>query len=43
MPDSEILAAAPQALRVVELAACATDIVQALAASHAHLTALEQA
>ncbi|MGW3954851.1 sugar phosphate isomerase/epimerase family protein [Streptomyces sp. NPDC004752] len=38
-----ILAAAPHALRIVELDTCATDIFEAVADSHAYLTALEQA
>lgn len=40
MPVTEVLAAAPQAWRIVELDSCATDIIQALADSHAYLTAL---
>jgi sugar phosphate isomerase/epimerase len=36
-----ILAAAPDAVRIVELDSCATDIFDAVAASHAYLTALE--
>ncbi|MEE4542801.1 sugar phosphate isomerase/epimerase [Streptomyces sp. V4-01] len=36
-----ILAAAPDALRIVELDSCATDVFDAVAASHAYLTALE--
>jgi sugar phosphate isomerase/epimerase len=36
-----ILAAAPGAQRIVELDACATDVFDAVAASHAYLTALE--
>ncbi|MYS18727.1 Sugar phosphate isomerase/epimerase [Streptomyces sp. DvalAA-14] len=36
-----ILAAAPDALRIVELDSCATDIFDAVADSHAYLTALE--
>jgi sugar phosphate isomerase/epimerase len=42
MPVPEILAAAPHALRVVELDDCATDIITALAGSHSYLTSLEQ-
>ncbi|WP_214409765.1 sugar phosphate isomerase/epimerase family protein [Sphaerisporangium fuscum] len=38
-----ILAAAPEAWRIVELDHCATDIVEALAASHAYLSRLERA
>ncbi|MFI7419173.1 sugar phosphate isomerase/epimerase family protein [Nonomuraea sp. NPDC049684] len=41
MPVPEILAAAPDAWRIVELDTCATDLFTALADSHAHLTALE--
>ncbi|MEO3799851.1 sugar phosphate isomerase/epimerase [Nonomuraea sp. B1E8] len=41
MPVPEILAAAPDAWRVVELDECATDIFAALADSHAYLTSLE--
>lgn len=37
----EILAAAPDALRIVELDTCAGDIFEAVADSHAYLTALE--
>ena len=37
-----LLAAAPDAWRVVEFDACATDMFEALAASHAYLTGLEQ-
>lgn len=40
MPVPDILAARPQAWRVVELDSCAGDIFEALAASHAYLTAL---
>lgn len=40
MPVPEILAANPQAWRIVELDECATDIFEALARSHAYLTAL---
>lgn len=36
-----ILAAAPDALRIVELDSCATDVFEAVAESHAYLTALE--
>lgn len=43
MPVPRILAAAPDALRVVELDTCATDIFDALADSHAYLTVLERA
>jgi sugar phosphate isomerase/epimerase len=43
MPVPEVLAAAPDALRIVELDDCATDMVEALAASHAYLTGLEVA
>ncbi|MFB4283774.1 sugar phosphate isomerase/epimerase family protein [Nonomuraea sp. MTCD27] len=41
MSVPEILAAAPDAWRVVELDECATDIFAALADSHAYLTSLE--
>lgn len=41
MPVRRILAARPQAWRVVELDSCAGDMFEALAASHAYLTALE--
>ncbi|RSN01164.1 sugar phosphate isomerase/epimerase [Nonomuraea sp. WAC 01424] len=41
MPVPEILAAAPDAWRIVELDTCATDLFTALADSHAHLTRLE--
>ncbi|MGN9837796.1 sugar phosphate isomerase/epimerase family protein [Nonomuraea sp. H19] len=41
MPVPEILAAAPDAWRIVELDECATDIFTALAESHAYLTSLE--
>ncbi|MGH3416391.1 MAG: sugar phosphate isomerase/epimerase family protein [Actinocrinis sp.] len=41
MPVAEILAAAPDAWRVVELDSCATDVFDALAESHAYLTGLE--
>ncbi|MGW4404974.1 sugar phosphate isomerase/epimerase family protein [Nonomuraea sp. NPDC004702] len=41
MPVAEILAAAPDAWRIVELDTCATDLFTALADSHAHLTGLE--
>jgi sugar phosphate isomerase/epimerase len=37
MPVPEILAARPEAWRVVELDSCAGDIFEALAASHAYL------
>jgi sugar phosphate isomerase/epimerase len=37
-----ILAAAPGAVRIVELDTCATDIFEAVAESHAYLTALER-
>ena len=37
-----ILAAAPDALRIVELDSCATDIFEAVAESRAYLTALEE-
>jgi sugar phosphate isomerase/epimerase len=44
MPVPEVLAAAPADVwRIVELDECATDMVDALAASHAYLTALESA
>lgn len=43
MPVPEILAAAPGAWRIVELDHCATDVVEALAESHAYLTGLERA
>ncbi|WP_405578922.1 sugar phosphate isomerase/epimerase family protein [Streptomyces sp. NBC_01190] len=36
-----ILAAAPDAVRIVELDSCATDVFEAVAESHAYLTALE--
>ena len=42
MSVPEVLAAAPEALRVVEMDACATDIVQALAESRTYLAELEQ-
>ncbi|SDL09800.1 sugar phosphate isomerase/epimerase family protein [Nonomuraea jiangxiensis] len=42
MPVPEILAAAPDAWRVVELDECETDIFAALADSHAYLTSLER-
>ncbi|MFC4586335.1 sugar phosphate isomerase/epimerase family protein [Sphaerisporangium corydalis] len=38
MPVPDILAAAPDAWRIVELDSCATDIIDALAQSHAYLT-----
>jgi sugar phosphate isomerase/epimerase len=41
MPVPAILAAAPDAWRIVELDECATDIFTALAESHAYLTTLE--
>jgi sugar phosphate isomerase/epimerase len=41
MPVPEILAASPEAWRIVELDNCATDMFEALADSHAYLTALE--
>ncbi|MFF4194189.1 sugar phosphate isomerase/epimerase family protein [Nonomuraea sp. NPDC001831] len=41
MPVPEILAAAPDAWRIVELDTCATDLFTALADSHAYLTGLE--
>ncbi|GAA3685626.1 sugar phosphate isomerase/epimerase [Nonomuraea antimicrobica] len=41
MPVPEILAAAPGAVRVVELDECATDVFAALADSHTYLTSLE--
>lgn len=41
LPLPEILAAAPEALRVVELDECATDTLEALAASRAYLSSLE--
>ena len=40
MPVPEILAARPEAWRIVELDSCATDVFEALAQSHAYLTAL---
>ncbi|MBR7835403.1 sugar phosphate isomerase/epimerase [Actinospica durhamensis] len=40
MPVTEVLAAAPNALRVVEFDACATDILEALGASRAYLAGL---
>jgi sugar phosphate isomerase/epimerase len=43
MPVPEILAAAPDAWRIVELDDCATDMLTALADSYTYLTALEQA
>ncbi|MDT0345877.1 sugar phosphate isomerase/epimerase family protein [Streptomyces litchfieldiae] len=43
MPVPEILAAAPGALRIVELDTCATDFFDALAVSRAYLTELEAA
>lgn len=42
MPVPQILAARPEAWRVVELDSCATDVFEALAASHAYLTGLAQ-
>lgn len=41
LPIPDILAAAPDAVRVVELDECATDMVAALAESYAYLRALE--
>lgn len=41
MPVPAILAAAPEAWRVVELDECAGDVFAALAGSHAYLTSLE--
>ncbi|WP_229690986.1 sugar phosphate isomerase/epimerase family protein, partial [Sphaerisporangium melleum] len=43
MPVPDFLAAAPDALRIVELDNCDTDLYQALADSHAYLTGLERA
>ncbi|MET8160207.1 sugar phosphate isomerase/epimerase [Sphaerisporangium sp. NPDC005289] len=43
MPVPDFLAAAPGALRIVELDNCDTDIYEALAKSHAYLTELERA
>ncbi|WP_049571408.1 sugar phosphate isomerase/epimerase family protein [Streptomyces sp. SBT349] len=43
MPVPEILAAAPDALRIVELDTCATDFFDALARSRAYVTELEAA
>ncbi|UED87264.1 sugar phosphate isomerase/epimerase family protein [Streptomyces profundus] len=43
MPVRDILAAAPDALRIVELDSCDTDLFEALAASRAYLTTLEPA
>jgi sugar phosphate isomerase/epimerase len=43
MPIPEILAAAPDAARVVEFDQCATDIFEALAASRAYLAELGEA
>jgi sugar phosphate isomerase/epimerase len=40
MPVPEILAARPDAWRIVELDSCATDVMVALADSHAYLTSL---
>ncbi|MGV9778169.1 sugar phosphate isomerase/epimerase family protein [Streptosporangium sp. NPDC003464] len=40
VPIVEALVAAPDAVRIVELDHCATDMVEALAASHAYLTGL---
>ncbi|GAA2874828.1 sugar phosphate isomerase/epimerase [Streptosporangium fragile] len=40
VPIVDALAAAPDAVRIVELDHCATDVVQALADSHAYLTGL---
>ncbi len=42
MPVPQILAARPEAWRVVELDSCATDVFEALAASHAYLTELAE-
>jgi sugar phosphate isomerase/epimerase len=42
MPVPEILTAAPQAWRVVELDSCATDVFEALARSHAYLAGLAE-
>ncbi|SOD63283.1 Sugar phosphate isomerase/epimerase [Streptomyces zhaozhouensis] len=43
MPVPEVLAAAPEALRIIELDSCDTDLFDALAASRAYVTALEPA
>jgi sugar phosphate isomerase/epimerase len=43
MPVPEILAARPEAWRIVELDSCATDVFEALAQSHRYLTALAAA
>jgi sugar phosphate isomerase/epimerase len=43
MPVPDVLAAAPDAWRIVELDECATDLFDALADSHAYLTTLERA
>ena len=43
MPVAEILAARPDAWRIVELDSCATDVLDALADSHAYLAAGEAA
>ncbi|MFF3789245.1 sugar phosphate isomerase/epimerase family protein [Streptomyces sp. NPDC001981] len=43
MPVADILAASPDAHRIVELDSCDGDVYEALANSHAHLTALEHA
>jgi sugar phosphate isomerase/epimerase len=43
MPVPEILAARPDAWRIVELDSCASDVFEALAQSHAYLTALAAA
>lgn len=40
MPVPEVLAANPEAWRVVEFDSCATDVFEALARSHAYLTGL---
>lgn len=40
LPIPEILAAAPDARRIVELDECATDMVEAIADSHRYLTSL---
>lgn len=42
LPLAEILAAAPAAGRVIELEECAGDVFEALAASHAQVTALDR-
>jgi sugar phosphate isomerase/epimerase len=43
MPVRDILAAAPDAQRIVELDSCATDLFTALAVSHDYLTGLPEA